>query len=339
MQNNIIAHDTAAICERVKFDALRDKTVLVTGASGLLGTYFLATLARLKQNGMPLKTIAQFHSQPAPHTAEIIHSAGFQCAQVNLADPAECSSLPPADVIVHSAGYAQPAIFMANPVATFQVNTTATASLLQRLKPGGAFLYLSSSEVYSGLKKSPLSESDIGTTTPLHPRACYIEGKRGGETICNAYRTQSVRAVSARLALAYGPGTRKGDKRALNSFIEKALCQGKIELMDAGKAIRTYCYVSDAVELMWQAALHGSQPVYNIGGHSTVTIGELARLVGQIVGVPVSFPAQSAEVAGAPEEVRLDLTRPETEFKKINYVGLEQGLRATIEWQQQLYRA
>ena len=62
----------------------------------------------------------------------------------------------------------------------------------------------------------------------------------------------------------------------MNSFIEKALCAcGKIELMDAGNAIRTYCYVSDAVELMWQAALNGTQPVYNIGGHSTVTIGEL----------------------------------------------------------------
>src|ERR1035438_9362501 len=98
MQDNVIAYDTAAICERVKFDALRDKTILVTGASGLLGTYFLATLAHLKQSGMPLKAIAQFHSEPAPHTAEIIHSAGFQCAQVNLSVPAECSSLPPADV-------------------------------------------------------------------------------------------------------------------------------------------------------------------------------------------------------------------------------------------------
>jgi UDP-glucuronate decarboxylase len=182
-----------------------------------------------------------------------------------------------------------------------------------------------------------VNESDIGTTTPLHPRASYIEGKRGGETICNAYRSKGVRAVSARLALAYGPGTRKNDKRALNSFIEKALCQKRIELMDAGKAIRTYCYVSDAVELMWQAALHGTQPVYNIGGHSTVTIGELAKLVGKITNVPVSFPATQSEVAGAPEEVRLDLTRPETEFRKSNYVSLEDGLRATIEWQRELY--
>jgi nucleoside-diphosphate-sugar epimerase len=227
---------------------------------------------------------------------------------------------------------------MANPAATFLLNTAATATLLQKLKPGGSFLYLSSSEIYSGLQKSVLTENDIGTTTPLHPRASYIEGKRGGETICNAFRSQGVRAVSARLALAYGPGTRKGDKRAMNSFIEKALRHGKIELMDAGRAIRTYCHVSDAVELMWQAVLHGTQPVYNIGGHSTVTIGELAQMVGRLTGVPVSFPAQSAEVAGAPEEVRLDLSRPETEFKKTDYINLEDGLRATIEWQRQLYQ-
>ncbi len=339
MQNDVIARDAAAICERVKVDALRDKTILVTGASGLLGTYFLATLAHLKQTGMPLHGSAQVRSEPAPHTAGILQRGGFRCLQANLADPAECASLPAADVIIHAAGYAQPAIFMANPVATFQLNTTATATLLQKLKPGGCFLYLSSSEIYSGLKKSLLSESDIGTTTPLHPRACYIEGKRGGETICNSYRSQGVRAVAARLALAYGPGTRKGDKRALNSFIERALCQGRIELMDAGKAVRTYCYVSDAIELMWQATLHGTQPVYNIGGHSTVTIGELARLIGQIAGVPVSFPQQSAEIAGAPEEVRLDLTRPETEFNKTSYVSLEDGLRATVEWQRHLYRA
>jgi nucleoside-diphosphate-sugar epimerase len=337
MSNNVIVRDAAAICERVNLATLWDKTILVTGASGLMGTYFLATLAHMKESGTPLKVIAQVRSEPAPHTAEIIRHGGFKLAQVNLADYQECSSLPEADMVIHSAGYAQPAIFMANPAATFQVNTTATAILLEKLRPGGAFLFLSSSEIYSGLKKSIVNEYDIGMTTPLHPRASYIEGKRGGETICNAYRSKGIRAVSARLALAYGPGTRKSDKRALNSFIEKALCQKRIELMDAGKAIRTYCHVSDAVELMWQAALHGTQPVYNIGGHSTVTIAELAKLVGKLVGVPVSFPATQTEVAGAPEEVRLDLTRLETEFHKKNYVSLEDGLRATIEWQSGLY--
>jgi nucleoside-diphosphate-sugar epimerase len=339
MPPDVIARDAAQICHRVNLEGLEGKTILITGASGLLGTYFLATLAHLKQNGVQVKAIAQARSQPAPHTAEIIQRGGFQLAQVNVAAHAECSSLPEADVIIHSAGYAQPLVFMANPAATYQLNTTATITLLQKLKPGGSFLFLSSTEVYNGITNKLVTEADIGTTNPTHPRACYIEGKRGGETICHAFRNQGIHATAARLAMTYGPGTRKGDKRALNSFIEQALGQGKIDLMDAGKAIRTYCYVSDAVELMWQAALRGTQPVYNIGGHSTVTIGELAKLVGQFVGVPVLFHAQSVEVAGAPEEVRLDLTRPETEFQKTSYVGLEDGLRATIEWQRQLYKS
>ena len=339
MSSDAIARDAAQICQCVGLEKLACKTILITGASGLLGTYFLATLAHLKQNGVPVKVIAQVRSVPAPHTAEIIQRGGFQLAQVNVDDHAECSSLPQADVIIHSAGYAQPLVFMANPVATYQLNTTATVTLLQKLKPGGSFLFLSSTEVYNGITNKLVTEADIGTTNPAHPRACYIEGKRGGETICHAFRSQGVHATNVRLAMTYGPGIRKGDKRAMNSFIAKALCHGKIELLDAGKAVRTYCYVSDAVELMWQAALHGTQPVYNIGGHSTMTIGELAKLVGQLIGVPVSFPAQSADVAGAPEEVRLDLTRAETEFNKNSYISLEDGLRATIEWQRQLYKS
>jgi nucleoside-diphosphate-sugar epimerase len=337
MINNIIAQDAARICERVNFAALRDKTVLITGASGLLGTYFLATLGHLRAAGMAMKVIAQVRSEPAPHTAEIIQRGGFQLAQADVADQRECSSLPEADVVIHSACYAQPLVFMANPAATIRVNTTATATLLDKLRAGGSLLFVSSAEVYSGLKQALVNESDIGTTTPLHPRSSYIEGKRCGEAICNAYRNNGIRAVSARLAFTYGPGTRQHDKRAINSFIEMALCQGRIELMDAGEAIRTCCYVSDAVELMWQAGLHGTQPVYNIGGHSLVTTGELAKLVGGITGASVVFPATQAGVAGAPEYVRLDVSRAESEFQKTTYVSLEDGVRATIEWQRGLY--
>lgn len=337
MQNDIIFKDAARICGRVDFSAIRDATVLVTGASGFVGTYLLATLCSLRESGVPLTVHAQIHSEPAPHTAEIIRRGGFNLLRADLADCRECLSLPESDVILHSAGYAQPAVFMASPAATLQVNTTATAALLQKLRPGGVFLFVSSSEVYSGLGKAVAQEIDIGSTSPLHPRAAYIEGKRCGEAICNAYRSAGVHATSARLALAYGPGTRKHDKRAVNAFIEKALCQHRIELLDAGEAVRTCCYISDAVELLWQAALHGTQPVYNVGGPSTVTIADLARLVGQLTGAPVVFPPTQARVAGAPAEVRLDLGRVEREFRKTSYVGLEEGLRATIDWQRGMY--
>ena len=337
MSPDVIARDAAQICERVNLGKLAGQTVLITGASGLLGTYFLATLAHLKQNGVPVQAIAQVRSQPASHTSELVKRGAFQLIQADVSDPAECAALPQADVIIHSAGYAQPLVFMANPAATYQLNTTATVTLLQKLKAGGSFLFLSSTEVYNGLTNKLVTEADIGTTTPAHPRACYIEGKRGGETICHAFRSQGVHATSARLAMTYGPGTRRGDKRAMNSFIEKALRHGKIELTDAGQALRTYGYVSDAVELLWQAALHGTQPVYNVGGHSTVTIAELALLVGKLTDTPVIFPTTDQEIAGAPAEVRLDLRRAENEFHKHAYVSMEEGLRATIDWQRELY--
>jgi nucleoside-diphosphate-sugar epimerase len=337
MNAKIILDDVKNMCEKININRLKDATVLLTGASGLLGIYFLAFLSILKQNGFRMQVYAQIFSDQSPHMLELIRHSGFKIIKANLADFAEYSRLPMADIIIHAAGYAQPIRFMADPVATLQVNTSATIALLKHLRPNGSFLFLSSSEVYCGLKDSSFRETDIGTTTPLHPRASYIEGKRSGEAICNAYRSQGVHATAVRLGDVYGPGTRKHDKRALNSFIEKALCHHKIDLLDAGTAIRTYCYITDAVELLWQILLRGKETVYNVGGKSTLTIAELARMIGEMTNATVVLPTTQAEIAGAPEEVRLDLTRVETEFGKTDYISMEDGLRATIEWQRGLY--
>lgn len=337
MANEIIYDDAKRICDRVNLDILRDVIILVTGASGLIGTYILACLCHLRQQGIPMQVYAHHLSALPPHVVDLIDRGGFNSVQTNLADYDECRQLPGADVILHAAGYAQPSLFMSDPVATIQVNTCATSALLKKLRSNGRFVFISSAEVYSGLKKSPFSEESIGTTTPFHPRAAYIEGKRCGEAICSAFRSQGVQATSVRMADVYGPGTRKHDTRALNSFIEKAVCHDKIELLDSGKAIRTYCYVSDAVELLWQILLYGKVQVYNIGGKLPVTIAELAEMIGSIAGIPVSYPRKQGKVAGSPDELRLDLSRVESEFSKTKYVSLEEGLRATIEWQRELY--
>jgi len=335
--DKIILKDAMRICERANLDSLNDSAILVTGASGLIGTYILASLCCLQDHGAHMKVYAQHLSELPSHVADLILRGGFNSFRANLADFDAYARLPEVDFIIHAAGYAQPSRFMADPVSTAQVNTSATIALLKKLRRDGRFLFVSTSEVYSGLDKRFLSENDIGLTTPYHPRAVYIESKRCGEAICNAIRGKGVNAAIARVALAYGPGTRKNDKRALNSFIEKALCQKKIELLDAGNAVRTYCYVADTVELLWKILINGNQTVYNVGGHSTVAIAKLASMIGEIIGVPVIFPETQAKISGAPEEVRLDLTRIEKEFGKTKYVSLEVGLRATIEWQRALY--
>ena len=247
-----------------------------------------------------------------------------------------CKSLPEADYIIHAAGYGQPGKFMENPVKTLKLNTAATFSLMEKLKPGGKFLFISTSEVYSGLTNPPHKENEIGTTNTDHQRACYIESKRGGEAICNAYRMRGIAAKSARVSLAFGPGTRATDARVLHSFINRAILEGKIELLDSGLAKRTYCYIADAVEMLWYILMNGRESIYNVGGESKTTIAELAKFIGNYLGVPVIFPKSSHAITGAPLDVSLDLTKVKTEFGKTEFMPLNEALIATIEWQKAL---
>jgi UDP-glucuronate decarboxylase len=338
MHNIIILQDAQRICERLKMDALRNTTILVTGASGLIGTYVLACLSHLKNIGFRMQVHGLCLSEPPPHVSELMAKDGFALMRIDLSDFNEYHKLPQADIIIHAAGYAQPSLFMANPIPTIQINTSATAALLKKLQPCGRFLFISSSEIYSGLKKRVLSENDVGLTSPSHPRAPYIEGKRCGEAICNAFLSQGIRVRIARVALAYGPGTRSHDSRALNAFIEKALLQDKIELLDTGSAVRTYCYVADIVELLWHILLIGKDTIYNVGGTSTITIAELAQKIGKLTGKSVTFPDTCCPSAGAPPVVKLDLSKSQVEFGKTEYVELEEGLKRTISWQRELYK-
>ena len=338
--DDVLVSDGKNCTRDVAIDKLENMTVILTGASGLIGTHFLYALHYLQTVlRVNVKVIAIVNRGIPEHLVKLSNANAIQFIQGDLAKEAFVGNLPPADVIVHAATYGQPGMFMDFPEITIKLNTYVTSVLLEKvLKKTGNFLFISSSEVYSGLTTTPFLETKMGSTTPDHPRACYIEAKRCGEAVVNVYRNKGRSATSARLSLAYGPGTRRGDKRVINNFVEKALLQKEITLLDNGEARRTYCYVSDAVNMMWRILLEGKESVYNIGGISSVTIADLARLVGNIVGVNVIFPQhRGGGDSCAPDVVQLDLTRYISEFGEIEFVGLEQGVRNIIEWQKKLY--
>ena len=334
----IIIKDAEKILEKVDLSEMEGKSILITGASGLIGTYFLACLKVLSGKKKIGKITAICNSQYPVYLSDLVNYLEIEIIIGDLTDHEFCQKMPMADYIIHAAGYGQPGRFMENPIKTLKLNTETTFCLFDKLKKDGKLLFLSTSEVYSGLTTPPHKESEIGSTNTTHPRSCYIEAKRCGEAICNAYRTKGVKAKSARLSLAYGPGTKQNDLRVLNSFIQKAI-HGKIELLDQGDAKRTYCYVSDAVEILWNILLFGKEPVYNVGGFSSIAIADLARKIGKHLNVPVIFPkTPSDKVSGAPIDVSLDMSKMKNEFGKTEYVYLDEGLERTIEWQKELYQ-
>ena len=237
------------------------------------------------------------------------------------------------DYAIHAAGYGQPLKFSIDKLKTIRINTETTDGIFKLLKPQGKFLFVSTSEVYSGFP-SPHQETDIGTTTPQHPRACYIEGKRCGEAICMAYKEQGFDVKIARLALAYGAGTKKGDTRVLNQFIEQALTNGEIRLLDDGSAKRTYCYIDDVAEMMLDILFKGKDTVYNVGGFSELSILELADTIATMTGATVVQGHKSLE--GAPDSVKLDMTKTLEEFPR-EFTTMYNGLIETINYQKKLY--
>jgi UDP-glucuronate decarboxylase len=282
------------------------KKLLLTGAFGLIGTNICKVLER-------------------------------DCPDVEITkikyDEIHANDLESHDFVVHAAGYGQPLKFSQDKLETIRIHSDFVNDLFNCLKPNGKFLFISSSEVYSGAP-SPHKETDIGTTTPQHPRACYIEGKRCGEAICMAYKEQGYDVKIARLALAYGPGTKKGDTRVINQFIEEALTKKEIRMLDDGSAVRTYCYVDDAVYLLLAILFEGKDCVYNVGGWSKVSVKDIANHVGFITHAKVIEGKKRLE--GSPDSVELDLTKTLTEFPH-KFLDFGIGIQKTINYQKQLY--
>ncbi len=330
---DILGGVSEAINNNLSLGALEGAEVTITGATGLVGLNIVSALVfyNKKYAKKKIHINAISYSKPSGVISELFEDENVINTYGDIADHKFIETIPVSDYIIHSAGYGQPAKFMDDKIKTISINTTATIGLIKRLKDNGSFLFLSSSEVYSGSASLSNRENDIGTTDPSHPRACYIEGKRTGEAIVNTARANGIKAASARLALAYGPGIKNNDMRVLNQLIEKGI-QGEINLLDTGEAIRTYGYISDVVTMLLNILIENKSAVYNIGGKSVITIRDLALKIGKYMKVPVNIPDTDSFMNDAPNAVGLDLTRIETEYGHKEYIDIDYGLKKTIEW-------
>lgn len=332
--HKLIQTEADNISDIVNFSQLRNKKILITGASGLVGLFILSSVAKhIEDYNIELWTWT--NTSIEPRVLPLFSRCHFVTG--DICDSTLMESLPTFDVIIHSAGYGQPSKFLDNKIKTIQINTTATIELFKHLVLGGKFLYISSSEVYNGLDIPHVSEDMVGSTNTDSPRACYIEGKKCGEAICNIYKNMGYDVKIARLCLAFGPGTKESDQRVINTFIKNALTEHKILLLDHGDAIRTYCYITDAVEMMWNVLLYGKHVIYNIGGKSETTILNLAKMVGNLLDVEVELPDIPKPLIGNPQIVNIDCGRYYHEFDKKDFITLETGVSKTIQWQKELF--
>ena len=304
------------------------KSILITGATGLVGSNILGFFDSIISQGVSLSLF----STSRGISESLFVSSNAKNYELDLCKDNFEDILPKFDMIFHCAGYGQPLKFLKDQFSTISLNTSVLVKLIKCLTNDGKIIYLSSSEVYSGFNGEYPNEKDIGNSTPEDTRACYIEGKRCGETIINTLNNSMKSGVSIRLALAYGPGTKHDDERVLNQFIKSSIKNNNISLLDKGQSIRRYIFIEDAIEMIINIASSGVEQVYNVGGKERVSILELAKNIQNITGCSVNVPKKSNGLIGAPENVGLDISRYKEEFGEIDFKSLEEGLKLTINF-------
>ena len=309
--------------------SLNNKSIIITGATGLIGYNLLKLLKELVElEHFKLKVYA-IHKNPLPFFM-IDLAQIFDFIQGDLVSLTKEGALPNVDIIIHGAGYGQPEKFMEDPYLTIELNTHITNLLLKKARD--KFLFISTSELYSGLSKSEFYETEVGNSNTNHPRAPYIESKRLGECLTLlANENYKINANVARLSLAYGPGVKLNDSRVLNQLIYRGLTENRIILRDSGNNIRSYLYISSAIYILILILIKGKGEIYNVGGDSEVSIRELGEKISQILEVDFSFPLNKSENV-SPTNVKLNLEKTISLTGPIKFSGINDGLLSTIEW-------
>ncbi|MDO4547829.1 MAG: NAD-dependent epimerase/dehydratase family protein [Clostridia bacterium] len=284
---------TAAVPENID-GAIRGKTILVTGSTGLIGTVMIDALM---QYGGCEKVIAGTRSRETAvkRFGEHMSNPGFSIAQYDLFKPFDL--LEKCHYIIHLAANANPALYHTRPVDTLTGLIYGVDRLLMYCarRKGTRFVYLSSNEVYGQTDACPVCEDDMGRVDILSGRSCYPMGKRAAETLCACYHQQyGVNCVVARACHVYGPTMTASDNRAASQFLKDAVDGRDIVLQSDGSAVRSYMFVSDCVNGVLTAMAKGEVAgAYNVSSDAH-SILEIATAIAEIAGVNVTIPEKAS---------------------------------------------
>ena len=318
------------------------KTILLSGATGMIGKCIIDLLARHNQacpDAEPIRVIAlSRNGQSAKERlAEYWDKDFFRyiACDVNQEIP-ECGQ---ADYIIHAASNTHPLQYSQDSIGTITANVIGTKNLLDYAVTHGTkcFCFLSSVEVYGENRGDVerFKEDYLGYLNCNTLRAGYPESKRVGETLCNAYgQTHQLDFVIPRLSRIYGPTMLLSDSKAIAQFIKKAAAGEDIILKSAGTQLYSYTFAPDAAMAVLTVLLNGkSGEAYNISDlESEVTLRQITEWLAEDNGVKVTF-----EVPDVTEQAGYSTaTRALLDTEKITALGwrpqvhMREGLRETV---------
>ena len=305
----------------------KEKSILVTGAAGFLGSHLCEALLK---TGNKVTGIDNLSSGSLLNLKHLLNLDTFNFIEHDITNylDIEC------DEIYNLACPASPVQYQSNPIGTLKTNVIGAANLLDlAVKKHAKIFQASTSEVYGDPLEHPQKESYWGNVNPVGVRSCYDEGKRCAETLFFDYqREYKIEIRVARIFNTYGPKMKSDDGRVVSNFIVQALENKPLTVYGEGLQTRSFCYVDDLIRgfilLMDHKDFMG--PV-NLGNPVEFTMIELAEKV-------LNITSSNSEIKH--EDLPLDdpkKRKPNINLAldKLNWspdIPLEEGLKMTIEY-------
>jgi UDP-glucuronate decarboxylase len=345
--NKILFDDFEKIFSYIPdYEKFRNSRWLITGSTGMLGSYLLTFLSWLNENklGNSMK-ITAVHKTDIEHNQRNVKHLKYkdyiEFRQMDLGGELKVDREEKFDYIFHAASNASPKVYFEDPIGTINSNVIATRSLLEhaRIDIGvKCMIYVSSGDIYGDpdIDNIPTPEEYQGRTNHLSQRSCYIESKRFAETMCwNYFHTFKVPIKIIRPAHLYGPCFKEKNSRIWVDFITRAVRGEDIEIISDGSPRRGYCYIADALVQIFAVIFKGEDgEVYNIGSEKHVSIKNMADVIASKTPhkTNVIIKNNIPEYLAGQTNIFCPSISKVSELTPVMHTSLPEGIERTIKW-------
>lgn len=286
----------------IPWSLLKESHVLITGATGMIGTVLVDALMMrnaLYHDGIHIYAMGRSYEKAQARFKDYFDSPLFTFISRDINSDAPFDFK--ADILFHCASNTHPRAYAEDPIGTIMTNVLGTDHVLQIAVKSEArrVVFLSSVEIY-GENRGDVDRFDeqyCGYIDCNTMRAGYPEGKRTGEALCQAYiKKYGLDIVIPRICRVFGPTMLSTDSKALAQFIKNAARKEDIVLKSEGNQYFSYCYVCDVVSALLYILCKGKTgEAYNISDEtSDIRLKDLAGMLADIAGTKVVFDLPDA---------------------------------------------
>lgn len=342
-KNSMYQEDVVYVSELdLPWKQLEDKSVMISGATGLLGSFLVDVLMykNYKTNlNCVVYALGRNEERAKNRFSYCYDNDTFKFITYDINKPLNMDELGVIDYILHLASNTHPVAYSTDPIGTITTNIIGTQNMLEFAVKHRATrcAFASSNEVY-GENRGDVEKFDenyCGYINSNTMRAGYPESKRCGEALCQAYiKQKKLDVVIPRITRSYGPTLLNTDTKALSQFLHKGITNQDIVLKSQGTQYYSYTYVADAVSGLLTVLLKGKcGEAYNIADEaSDIMLKDLATIIAEIARTNVVFEIpDEVESAGYSKatKARLDSSKLQKLGWSAKY-DIKNGIKRTM---------